>query len=215
MDISIVSMYPVINEGLIYILKEKYSNIASYLNLDTALESLMDNESILIYALFKNNSKEIDDLISYKRSKNFKLLIIDFNQINNMFFKFSREKVEGYILGNFAKEDIEYAIHKVSNGNRFYDRELLYHLVDQEDSAASAKQKKIAEAPLTTREQEILYQLAKGLSNYEIASVLNISENTVKKHISNIFVKINVKDRTQATIYAYDSGLISKPDQAM
>ena len=64
---------------------------------------------------------------------------------------------------------------------------------------------------LTRRELEILSQLSNGLSNFEIAKNLNISENTVKKHISNIFIKINVKDRTQAIIYAYESGLIIKP----
>ena len=53
--------------------------------------------------------------------------------------------------------------------------------------------------------------MSNGLSNFEIAKNLNISENTVKKHISNIFIKINVKDRTQAIIYAYESGLIAKP----
>ena len=125
-------------------------------------------------------------------------------------FKTSKLKVDGYILGTFAQEDINYALHKISTGAKFYDRELLYRLVEDE-SAVTITSKNHLRTSLTRRELEILSQLSNGLSNFEIAKNLNISENTVKKHISNIFIKINVKDRTQAIIYAYESGLIIKP----
>ena len=106
--------------------------------------------------------------------------------------------------------DICYALHKISTGTKFYDRELLYRLVEDEPAATITSKNNLG-TPLTRRELEILSQLSNGLSNFEIAKNLNISENTVKKHISNIFIKINVKDRTQAIIYAYESGLIAKP----
>lgn len=62
---------------------------------------------------------------------------------------------------------------------------------------------------LTRREIEVLKMIAAGSSNKEIASVLNISERTVKNHISNIFKKIDVSDRTQAAVFAIKNDIIT------
>lgn len=220
MKISILCKYPVIHEGIKSILKEKYQNITSFCSIDDCFKSLDDAEdsliadtenTILIITLFKEDLKIIDNILAIKNHyTRLKLLVIDFNESKDMFFKVSKLNVDGYMLGTFAKEDISYALHKISTGTKFYDRELLYRLVEDE-SAATITGKNHLGSPLTRRELEILSQLSNGLSNFEIAKNLNISENTVKKHISNIFIKINVKDRTQAIIYAYESGLIAKP----
>lgn len=61
---------------------------------------------------------------------------------------------------------------------------------------------------LTNRELEVLVQVANGMFNKEIATNLNISERTVKNHISNIFKKINVSDRTQAAVFAIKNNII-------
>ena len=113
------------------------------------------------------------------------------------------------MLASFVKDDLLNAIDKIDNGSRFYDKDLIYKLVDNEKLNDTVEPMPLKESTLTKRETEILCQLSKGYSNYEISRNLNISENTVKKHISNIFIKINVKDRTQATIYAYEIGLVS------
>lgn len=216
MKISVLCKYPVIHEGIKSILKEKYPSITSFYSVDECFKSL-DNventleDSLLILTLFKEDLKSIDSILSIKENySNIKLLVIDFNESKDMFFKISKLNVDGYMLGLFAKEDINYAIHKISTGTKFYDRELLYRLVEAEPAASITSKNNIG-SPLTRRELEILSQLSNGLSNFEISRNLNISENTVKKHISNIFIKINVKDRTQAIIYAYESGLITKP----
>jgi DNA-binding NarL/FixJ family response regulator len=61
---------------------------------------------------------------------------------------------------------------------------------------------------LTVREVEILQLLAKGSTNAEIANTLFISEATVKTHISNTFTKLDLRDRVQAVVFAYESGLV-------
>ena len=61
---------------------------------------------------------------------------------------------------------------------------------------------------LTNRELEVLIQVANGMFNKEIATNLNISERTVKNHISNIFKKIDVSDRTQAAVFAIKNNII-------
>ena len=61
---------------------------------------------------------------------------------------------------------------------------------------------------LTEREVEVLQLLAKGSTNAEIAEVLFIGEATVKTHISNIFTKLDLRDRVQAVVFSYESGLV-------
>ena len=215
MNISIISSYPIIQIGLHSALKNKYSNISLYKSLNEALTSINTDNELLIYTLFKDNISELNKIIDAKQNNpNLKFLVIDFNQSKEIFFRLSKVKIDGYILGKFTKEDLEYALHKLSIGTRFYDRDLIYKIVDSDDILDNSKCKSTVDTPLTKREKEILYQLSHGLSNFEISYNLNISENTVKKHISNIFIKINVKDRTQATIYAYNIGLVSKPTNA-
>lgn len=220
MNISILCKYPVIHEGIKSILKEKYPSITSFTSIEDCFKALDNSDSdlindtedtILIVTLFKEDLRSIDNILSIKDNySQLKLLIVDFNESKDMFFKVSKLNIDGYMLGTFAQEDINYALHKISTGTKFYDRELLYRLVEEEPAATITGKSNLG-SPLTRRELEILSQLSNGLSNFEISKNLNISENTVKKHISNIFIKINVKDRTQAIIYAYESGLIAKP----
>lgn len=215
MNISILGKYPVIHEGIKSILKNKYENITSFTSIEDYLKTLNSKknqnlinteDTILIILLFDSNLKIINNIlkIKCKYPNKIKLLTIDFNENKYIFSKAPKLNIDGYLSGTFTQEDIIYALYKISTGTKFYDQLI-------KDETAVTYTNKNLDSHLTRRELEILNQLSNGLSNFDIAKNLTISENTVKKHISNIFVKINVKDRTQATIYAYESGLIAKP----
>ncbi len=66
-----------------------------------------------------------------------------------------------------------------------------------------------AVASLTGREREVLVEVASGMSNDEICGALNISSATTKTHISHLFAKLGVRDRAQAVVVAYESGLVT------
>lgn len=108
--------------------------------------------------------------------------------------------IDGYILANIESEDIGYAVKQLSKDKKYYDAELIESYISKDENECMGD--------LTKREREILICIAQGKSNIEISKELYITEHTVKKHTSNIFSKLNLKDRIQAALYAYNNGLI-------
>ena len=112
----------------------------------------------------------------------------------------------GYILKDSGSEELKKAIQSVMEGDSYIQPSLIPSLNSRLVNRDIDKEKIAA---LTKREMEILTQIAGGMFNKEIAMNLNISERTVKNHISNIFKKIDVSDRTQAAVFAIRNNLIS------
>ncbi|MCM1266706.1 MAG: response regulator transcription factor [Bacteroidales bacterium] len=113
--------------------------------------------------------------------------------------------VEGYIMKDSESSELKKAIRAVQDGENYIQSSLIPALNHQLISRDEDKDKV---AMLTNRELEVLVQVANGMFNKEIATNLNISERTVKNHISNIFKKIEVSDRTQAAVFAIKNNII-------
>lgn len=113
--------------------------------------------------------------------------------------------VEGYILKDAESAELKSAIYHIIEGENYIQPSLIPALNNRLVNRDSDKAKIDS---LTNREREVLVHVANGMFNKEIALNLNISERTVKNHISNIFKKINVNDRTQAAVFAIKNNLI-------
>lgn len=113
--------------------------------------------------------------------------------------------VNGYILKDSESAELKKAINIICNGESYIQPKLIPALNNRLVARDIDKDKIEA---LTSRELEVLALIANGMFNKEIAIALNISERTVKNHISNIFRKIEVSDRTQAAVFAIKNDII-------
>ena len=108
---------------------------------------------------------------------------------------------DGYLLKDMEPEDILESIRKALQGTLVISERLTQLLAKAiRDEEKSTQDKPLS--PLTSREQEILEQISKGMSNKRIARTLNISEGTVKVHVKHLLKKLNLHSRTEAAIWA-------------
>lgn len=110
----------------------------------------------------------------------------------------------GYILKTSSAGEIATAIRKISSGESVIAQKVSEKLLEHEVNT----RRHYLHDDLTNRENEVLLLIAQGKSNQEIANELFITLKTVKTHVSNILNKLEVEDRTQATIYAFQHGLV-------
>lgn len=107
--------------------------------------------------------------------------------------------IDGYLLKDSSYDELKEAIDVVISGNTYIQPSLLPALNESMEDYALDKEKIEC---LTKRELDVLRLISEGCSNKKISDGLSISERTVKNHISHIFRKINVEDRTQAAVFA-------------
>jgi DNA-binding NarL/FixJ family response regulator len=114
----------------------------------------------------------------------------------------------GFLLKRTSPEELITAIHAVAAGDSLLSPSVTRRVIDrmaQQPAAELGIDRRLDE--LTPREREVLEQVARGLSNGEIAAELVIEESTVKTHVKRILMKLRLRDRVQAVIFAYESGL--------
>ncbi|PQZ87012.1 DNA-binding response regulator [Arthrobacter sp. MYb227] len=128
----------------------------------------------------------------------------------------------GFLLKNTEPEMLIAAVHAAADGQALLSPEVTLRIIrrgtqipenttttlpEPPVAALSLEDQRVLDA-LTAREREVLIKLASGLSNTEIAASLQVSEATVKTHLSNILAKAGLRDRVQAVVFAYRTGLI-------
>ncbi|MET9021100.1 response regulator transcription factor [Actinopolymorpha sp. NPDC004070] len=121
-----------------------------------------------------------------------------------------RAGASGFLLKDVPPEDLADAIRIVARGEAVVAPTVTRRLLDRFATVLPSESKESAKelAQLTEREREVLRLMSRGMSNAEIAGELYVSETTVKTHVGNVLAKLGLRDRVQAVVFAYESGLV-------
>lgn len=122
-------------------------------------------------------------------------------------FSALRAGAAGFLLKNCPPEDLVHAIRTVAEGHSLLAPEVTQRVIARSTARAATTRDPRLDT-LTERERDVLAAMARGMSNAEIAAEMYLSSATVKSHVSRILTKIDVRDRVQAVIAAYESGLV-------
>lgn len=126
-----------------------------------------------------------------------------------------RVGASGFLLKDAPPEDLISAIRIVAKGDAIVAPSVTRRLLDKFATRLPSARESAAPQGLrmlTEREMEVLRHVARGLSNAEIAAALVVSETTVKTHVGNLLAKLGLRDRVQAVVFAYETGL-TQPGQ--
>jgi len=154
-----------------------------------------------------NGLQAIDEIKQKKLPS--KIIVLTIHEDREYLFKTLRMGAEGYVLKDAEPAVLVEAIRNVKAGQSYIQPNMTTELVKEFNRVTLHDRDKREENNLTSRELEVLELIAEGMINKEIAKQLFISEKTVKNHVSNIFKKLNVSDRTQAAIYAFKHNIKS------
>jgi DNA-binding NarL/FixJ family response regulator len=137
-----------------------------------------------------------------------KVLILTTFEQDDYIFGALRAGASGFLLKRTRPEELIAAVHVVAAGDSLLSPSVTRRVVDrmaQQPTPELAGQGKLDE--LTPREREVLDLIARGLSNREIAATLVVEESTIRTHVKRILQKLGLRDRVQAVIFAYETGV--------
>lgn len=205
MKILIVDDHPLVRKGIVSALsfEEDIEEILEASNKEEAMKLIQVENPVLSIVDLNLGGEDGLDIVLHSRKVGLetKFIILTSSIKREDFLRAKEIGVDGYILKEAFAEDMIYALHVVLRGKQFIDPEVIKYEV-----ASTSENTYLDE--LTPREQDVLIEIGKGLSNCEISKKLFISENTVKKHVSNILSKLALEHRTQAALLVNNSANI-------
>lgn len=139
-----------------------------------------------------------------------RVLILTTFDLDEYVYSALQAGASGFLLKDAPAESLIEAIRVIANGDALLAPSVTRKLIDQFASQRSASRRVVnpGVAELTEREAEVLQLMAKGRSNAEIAATLFLGETTVKTHVGRVLMKLGVRDRAQAVVAAYESGVV-------
>ncbi len=124
-------------------------------------------------------------------------------------FEALRAGASGFLLKNAPPEQLVEAVRTVAAGDALLSPAVTRRVIEDYAQRTVARHNDVGLESLTERELEVLRLLATGKSNAELAQELFLGEGTIKTHVSHLLAKLGLRDRVQAVVFAYESGLIS------
>jgi len=137
-----------------------------------------------------------------------KILILTTFEQDDYVFGALRAGASGFLIKRTRPEELIAAVHSIAAGDSLLWPSVTRRVIDrmaQQPTPDVANQTKLDE--LTRREREVLELIARGLSNREIAAALVVEESTIRTHVKRILMKLDLRDRVQAVIFAYETGV--------
>jgi len=207
--ILLVDDHLLVRQGIkkILELEEDFEVVGEAANGVEAMEAFKNSEIDVI--LLDINMPELNGIETLRKIKdmdqNQKIIMLTFHDEREYLVETINLGANGYILKDAESDSLIRGIRDVNKGGSYVHPSLAGTLLkDQKQTEPEPKLSKEMEdlKRLTRREKEVLSLISQGMNNREIANALFISEKTVKNHVSNIFKKIHVNDRTQAAIFA-------------
>lgn len=136
-----------------------------------------------------------------------KVLILTTFDREDYLFEALRAGASGFLLKNASPEDLVESVRVVARGDALLSPEVTRAVIERFGAAPPDTPERGPEE-LTDREHEVLVLLARGVTNGEIAEQLFLGEATVKTHVSRVLMKLGLRDRAQAVVYAYEHGVV-------
>jgi DNA-binding NarL/FixJ family response regulator len=154
----------------------------------------------------------LDGIEATRRLPRHRVLILTTFGLDDYIVEALRAGASGFLLKDARPQELVGAVQAVAAGDAVLSAGVTRRLLDQvaHRLPTPVSRSPDALAALTEREHEVLRLLAGGRSNAEIAAALVVSEATVKSHVSNLLGKLGLRDRVQAVILAYESGLVGR-----
>lgn len=138
-----------------------------------------------------------------------RIVILTTFDIDDYVYESLRAGASGFLLKDTPAEDLIAGIRVVAAGDALLAPSVTRRLIEEFSKRPSKPVEPKSLDTLTDREREVLILMARGMSNIEIADELFVGETTVKTHVSHILTKLELRDRVQAVVVAYESGLVS------
>ncbi|MET8407903.1 response regulator transcription factor [Streptomyces sp. NPDC005195] len=139
-----------------------------------------------------------------------RVLVLTTFDLDEYVYEALRAGASGFLLKDASADQLAEAVRVVAAGDALIAPGITRRLIAEFSRLGSAPRTPLKQrvGELTERETEVLALIAQGLSNAEIAERLVVAEQTVKTHVGRILVKLGLRDRTQAAVFAYESGLV-------
>jgi DNA-binding NarL/FixJ family response regulator len=137
-----------------------------------------------------------------------RVLVLTTFDLDEYVYDAIRAGASGFLLKDAPREQLVTAVRTVARGEALLAPAITQRLIERFVAQAPASEATPAIADLSTRELEVLRLLARGLSNAEIAAELFVGEATIKTHVAHILRKLDVRDRVQAVVFAYETRIV-------
>lgn len=192
MNMTVISSCFIVKESIANIFNRIYEDVkVSVIN---SVDLLKDSDiyDVLFIHIGSRDYDSLNKILGLKSKVN-KIVILDPTKNPKILKVCIEGKLDGYVTDLEDEYELKYIVRKIINGSKFYDSDIVEQVM--------GSKKRNLECILTAREEEVINEVTKGLSNRDIANKLDVTEFTVKKHISNVLEKLSLKNRKDIIIY--------------